>query len=574
MFRTVAEAQMRREQQKRSDVESQLNPPATQYLDPREVAVPPSIFPPGPLGPASPATRAPFDPRGDLRPNSPATNPRATDSNPRKPPSRPPQSSSSAKPNTLTVKTREAAAFVENLVKFNASIDPLVEELRRGTATNPAIRSLVPDAFRVTADTRALLGRCDGLEAPQTLLDPYCDLDRRWRQLSFELRFLDGLSPTCTTSIRDCDRWCSLMARQLGVQPQFDRERLRQVMLTAATYMQSLMDDLSISSLPPADRDTLVRDVRLLRQQLLTECNNANDANYETIVTRFTDFVGRWQRVAARVAAVRDPHVQMRLDRIGECGTETYALMWMPPLSPQLDLRAEAARLEKAFGVVLEQLSMRAMASLTRDEEARIVTASRQLDGKCGRLVELAEQRAPLQDLASLVVDIDTTWNSIRGKLVSLPTVDRNSIAEMDRVCGGLRQGLGEGGSVSTPSLDYESLLMAAASLEGSMEYFRADVQRYERYLQPSTYRDAITRAAIEMHEAAKQLHLELGRRGDLPSLQRSADTIAQAFDRISHDLEDVERHGLTGSRAATLERSRDELLPLVAQIAAALLDH
>ncbi len=578
LFRTVAEAQLQREQRRRIEAETQLNEPATQSIDPREVQVPPTIFPRGPLGNApsgAPVTRPQIN-----QPSSRPTSPPPTKLPPNQPPSKqPPSQQPSAgapqgKPSTLTVRTREAAAFVENLVKFNSSAESLVEELRRSASTVPAIRPHVPDAYRVTADTRALLGRCNGLSTPQTLLEPYCDLDSQWRQLSFALRSLDGLSPPITQSIRQCDQVCSLMAKQLGVQPQFDREQLRGVMVMAATYMQALMDDLTVASAAPGDREGMIHDVRLLRQQLLAECDNVHDASYETVVSRFTDFVGRWQRLSAKIAIIRDPHVQMRLDRISECGADTYALMWMPPPSLQIDLRSEADRLHKACGRVLDQLTVRAMVSLPREEQARIVDASRQLDDQCRQLVELAGQRASARDLGVLVVNIDSGWNRVRGMLVSLPSVDRNAISDMDRVCGALRQSIGGGGASAPATMDYDRLLAVAASLEGSTEYFRADLQRYERYMQPASYRDSLTRSTVEMHEAAKQLHWELSRRSDLPAIQRPADTLVHAFDRLSHDLEDVERHGLTGSRAATIRKSHAELMPLVAQMAAALLDH
>ena len=83
-----------------------------------------------------------------------------------------------------------------------------------------------------------------------------------------------------------------------------------------------------------------------------------------------------------------------------------------------------------------------------------------------------------------------------------------------------------------------------------------------------------IVRSTTEMHEAAKQLHFQLSRRADLVTIQVPADTVVHAFDRLSHDLEDIERHGLTGSRAGVMQRAQRDLVPVVAQIGAALLDH
>ncbi len=561
LFRSVAEAQLQREQRKRVEAETNARAPEPQAIDPRQVPVPPSVFPGGPLGPATPPSGREID-----RPFPPNRNP------PAGPSKTPTEARDPTKPGSITVRSREAADFVGNLVRFNAAITPLVEDMKRNSVKVPALRPLVPVGYRVNADTRALLGQCDGLAAPQTLVEPYCELDTRWRQLSFGLRSLDGLSSQCTGWVRECDQVCALMAKQLGVQPQFDREELRHVMLTAATYMQSLIDDLSLANLSPQDRDVLVRDVRLLRQHLLTESNHVNDSNYEEVVTRFTDFVSRWQKVSSRLAGMNDPHVRMRLERIGQCGTDTYALMWMPPPMPQIDVRAQVVGLQRSCTALLDQLSLRTLGKLPPPDQIRIVEMSRTLDDKCRQLARLSENRAAQRELAVSFSEVDETWVSLRRTLGTLATVDRQTLVAMDAACDGLRQIFG--GSPRGSSLDYESLLSAAASLEGSTEYLQADIQRYERYFQPSSYRDAVVRSTTELHEASKQLHFELSRRADLATVQVPADAVVHAFDRLSHDLEDVERHGLTGSRAGVIQRAQRDLVPVVAQIGAALLDH
>ncbi len=575
LFRRVAESQLQREQSKRAEAERQANVPVPQPSESRDVQVPASIFPRGPLGPATPPAGRTID--RPIPPNPPQQPDRRPPVDPRNNlnPSQPNRTQPNANPNnseTITVRSREAAEFVENLARFNRSIDPLIADMKRNSANMPAVRPLLPVAYRVSADTRALLSRCNGLTAPQTLVEPYAELDTRWRQLSFGLRSLEGISNDCTSAIRECDKTCSLMAKQLGIQPQFDREGLRQVMLTAATYMQSLMDDLLLVQLPPAERDGLVRDVRLHRQQLLAETDDARDASYEEVVSRFTEFVGRWQRVSSRMLGIRDPHVQMRLDRIRQCGNDVYALVWMPPPSPAIDMRAQAARLQQAYSEVMEQLSLRAMVSLSAQDQLRVVESSRRLDDQCRQFSTLAQNNSSSDKLFSLASEIDRGWSGLRVQLASLTTVNRSSLDEMDRACGGLSQSLGRNAPIA--GLDYENLLAAAASLEGSSEYLLADMQRYARYLQPTSYRDSVVKSTTELHEASKQLHFELSRRADLAAVQRTADAATHSFERLSLDLRDIEQHGLPGSRATVVRHAQQELTPLVARIAAALLDH
>jgi hypothetical protein len=112
-----------------------------------------------------------------------------------------------------------------------------------------------------------------------------------------------------------------------------------------------------------------------------------------------------------------------------------------------------------------------------------------------------------------------------------------------------------------------------AAALEGSSEYFDADIRRYERYLQPASYRKSMVDASREVHQHAKRLHAELSGRADLAFCQREAGQLIDGWQQLSKDLGHIESHGLSSGRTEHLNRAHQELVPLVAQIAAALLE-
>lgn len=538
LFRTIAEAQLEREQRKRLEAEQA----AAQAQDSQQdrtiqrVPVPAATVPPG------------------NRPDAAGSIHR----------DRPPQA--------INVRSRAAAEFAQNLVNFNSAIDPLVHELRTGARNVPAIRTLLPDAFQVAADSHALLQRCDGLASLEPIVQPYLELDAKWRQLSFQLRALGGLSSQCTSGIRSCDKLVGLMSRQLQVQPQFDRHELHDLMIIAATYMQSLLDDLELCRIPPPDARRLTHDCRLLRQRLLGEADRVEEASYEDVVSRFTDFASSWSAFSEQVYALNDPHLQRRLDRIRECGDRTYGVLWMPPPYNAATLTASAHRLEEGCAQILDQLTLRSMVTLTPPDQVRVLEASRRMYQQSRELEKATRQGTSRNQLQERFASIDRDWGYLRSKYQRMPTINRATMASIDQECDQLRRAL-DMTSNREPTIRHEQLIEVAAALEGSAEYLDADLHRYERYLQPESFRKSTMEAAHEFYHHAKQLHAGLSAGANFSKLQREAEHMLDGWQQLSKNLSLAESHGLTAGRTQNLLRAQRDIVPMVAQIAAALVE-
>lgn len=526
LFRTIAEAQLERERRKRAEAERAAVQPRLPDRN-QELNLPPSF-----VGP-------------NRRPNQTPS---------------------------INVRSREAAEFARNLVQFNASILPMVTDLRSGAAQNPALRALLPDAYRISADTRSLIQQCDGLGALQPIVAPYSELDARWRQLSFGLRSIDGLSDRCTTSIRSCDKLVGSMTRQLNIQPQFDRHQLHDLMIVGATHMLALLDDLQLAPITISESESLAHDCRLLRQRLLGEADRVEESTYAEVVTRFTDFVARWRKFSEEVYAINDPHMNLRLNRIAETGDQTYAMLWMPPPYNARSLTISAQRLEQTVGQLLDQLTIRALASLSRRDQTRLFEASRNLYEQC-RAFQATLRREPSRgELQQQFSRIDRDWQALRRTYSGLPSVNRATVAGVDHTCRQLRGALGLSAQ-SAPVINIAQLVEIAAALEGSSEYLDADVQRYQRYFQPASFRKSILDSSREFKHHAKQLHAGLTEQADLVSLQREAGHMFDGWQQLTKAIDHIETHGLSEIRAGSLKRDQRELEPLVAQIAAALLE-
>lgn len=466
LFRSIAEKKLQEELAKKNADRPQRPAPGS---PPR-----PGDFPSGPLGPF---------------PGGPA-------------PGRPPSSSPSRPndgPRTIRTSSPEVREFAEQLVQMDRELISLKDALQAASRRDAAVRALLPEVYQVQAQVRSLLHQCDGARSLGPLKDPYRLLDQRWRELSFQVRSLPQRSDDLRRIVSNCDQTDRRMSRRFGLEPQFDRHGLHDQMIIAATYMQALLDDLETARVSTEQCRDWVHRGRLLRQTILEEAERVESVKYDQIVSRFTEFVARWQDFSGELAALRDPVLDRRLARIAECGDQTYALLWMPPPPRPKPLPGPG-------------------------------------------------YPAP----------------GYPGPGYPSPGYP-----------GPIFPGPGFPGSGSNGELSYgtrQALLSEAAALEGSAEYFRADLKRYARYLTPDSYERDVLRGTDRLYDLSKRLHDELDRRQPLDRLQRTAAELAEIWEDLSDEIGHIDSHGLSGRRAQSVRERFEQMLPMVGSLTATLL--
>ncbi|MEP0345031.1 hypothetical protein, partial [Rhodopirellula bahusiensis] len=465
LFRSIAEKKLEEERSKR-ETDRGGRPPASPAR--------PGDFPAGPLGPAVPANRPPSS-RPPTRPDRPREDPRNNG------------------PQTIRTNSREVRQFAELLIQMDRELAALKDALQTLSRRDAGVRALLPETYQVQALTRTVLHQCDGANSLSRLRDPYRSLDQRWRELSFQVRSLPDRSDQLRAIVASCDQSGRKISRLMKIEPQFDRHELHDQMIIAATYMQALLDDVETARISSDQAHDLVHRGRLLREAILEEANRVESIQYDEIVSRFTDFVARWQDYANELVSLRDPVLDRRIARIAQCGDQTYALLWMPP----------------------------------------------------------PPRPTPLPG-------------------PGYPSPGYPGYPGAGYPGPGFPGGGSNQGELSPRTR--QALMSEAASLEGSAEYFRADLKRYARYLTPDSYERDVLRGTDRLYEVAKKLHEDLDRRQPLDRLQRTAAELAEIWEDLADEIGHIDSHGLTGHRADSIQQRFEQMLPMVGSLSAALL--
>ncbi len=544
LFRTIAEAQVEREQRRDLPADPRVDPRYRNTNDPR-------VLPNTNLPNTGPTRNVP------VAPSSAAGNPNVI---------------SRAQVPSINVRSREAADFAQELVDFYVTVDGLVGELRTATTQNANLRPLLPSAYQISADSRTVIQSCDGIVVLDPIVPAFANLDSKWRQLSFNLRSMGGLSNNATQAIRRADQLVASMERRLKLGPQFDRLRLRDLMVVGSTCMDTLIDDIQLASIPSKQADELVRDCRVLQQQLLNQSQRVAEGSYEEVVSTFTDFAGAWSALGRRIGAIDDMHLHRRLDRIRECGNQTYALLWIPPPASSIDVRGASQRLERRVGEMLDQLTLRTMVALKPGDQPRVLESSRRLYDQCQQLETATARNAPPRELTAIFTGIDRDWSGLRASYQQMGTLPNGMLWEIDQVCEQMRSALNVSPSIGG-AIDFEELLQSAASLQGAAEYFDADIDRFSRYVSNNAARQSLQDNSKDFFIHAKRIHSQLSGRANLPDLQREASHLVDGWEHLNNDLRDLARQGVPVRSAESLQRAHRDMAPFVAQLGAALLE-
>lgn len=318
--------------------------------------------------------------------------------------------------------------FDVTLTEFHNDLDALMRLVQTAARSRAEYRSQLPALYQLQADVGVLASRAESASRLEPLLGAYRGIDQRYRELSFRLRAIPDRDSAMRTQIARCDRTSRALGKIAGIDPQFDRHGLHDQMVIAATYIQALIDDLPTARVPRDRSRTLVHQARLLRQTLLEDADQVEDASYDEIVSRHTDFVARWTPFAESVTSFRDPVLDRRLSRISQCSDETYALLWLapptsnsPPAGSQGEYReqwiADAAALEgiaEYFHADLQRLQR----YLRPDDYARSLLAhSREIHETARSLHSELERGERLDRLQRSADRLLSAWKSMSAEL-------------------------------------------------------------------------------------------------------------------------------------------------------------
>lgn len=459
--------------------------------------------------------------------------------------------------------------FLDSIATIRDNVGRLIPELQRYSASVPAARELIGDIYQINADANSLYSRTRSGEPINSIFAAYQQVDVRWRDASYRLRASGSLDARLTSLVNIIDDSFRTTDRRLGITPPIDRVRLRDLMIVTLTYMDAMFDDIGLSPGAYSQADVLIRDGRILRERLRQESYKIDRADYEEVVASYTEFVRLWRNYAARLYALNDGHVNLRLASIGRQGDDVYASLRIPAATDRRQMQFAGQRLTAALLALQDQL-VRWGANRLPADQARFADTVRVLMDRSQRLEAELSRGSSVATSASQFTEMDRIWTE---GLRSMRAIDERSglqasLVQVDAIFAEMRDLLQVG-----PWQGRSQLLSTAAALEAATDDFNNDVQRYKRYLMPVSFRDSLSQVSDDLFDIARDLHRSLDERNDLQEASRLGQQLIERWQQLSPLLNELTQRGLTPSRTEQLLEDYRQMQPLVAQAASMLLN-
>ncbi len=458
--------------------------------------------------------------------------------------------------------------FVDSLGQVNTKLRQLTPQLQQN-ASVPAVREVIGRLYQLEDQCDDLVRRTRSGESYESVAAAYQELDTRWRDASFRLRAGGGIPPSVTAELGQIDTIFRNIDRQLGISPPIDRVRLRDLMIVTLTFMDALFDDIRLVEGYSAQSEALLSQGRLLRERLRQESYRMESAEFDEIVSRFTEFVQVWRGYAQSLHQLNDPHIHRRLESIRRQGEEVYSTLRIQPAPDRTELAFLTQRLPTELTALADQVNRWGAAQLTVDQ-FRFVETCRALSERARRLATEIQRSGPSPTAQSLFVEMDRSWNDGRRLMSSVDSRSgvQTSLAQVNTHFSAIRDLLGTGSW-----RNHAELLKIAVALESSAELFSGDVQRMKRLMEPVTFGNSLGTAADEFYQSAKDLHRQVGQQADELTTAATAKLLVQRWNQLTPLINQLPNRGLSPPRTELILGSYRELHPLVTQAAAMLVN-
>lgn len=458
--------------------------------------------------------------------------------------------------------------FVDSLGQVNSKLRMLTPQLQRNVSA-PAVREVIGRLYQIEDQCDDLVRRTRSGESYESVAAAYQELDTRWRDTSFRLRAGGGIPATLTAELGQIDEIFRSIDRRLGISAPIDRVKLRDLMIVTLTYMDALFDDIRLAGGYSADSEALLSQGRLLRERLRQESYRMESAEFDEIVSRFTEFVQVWRGYAQSLHQLNDPHIHRRLESIRRQGEEVYATLRIQPAPDRTELMFLTERLPNELSALAELVNRWGAAQLTRDQ-FRFVETCHALAERARRLAAEIQRSGPSPAAQNLFIEMDRSWSEGRRLMASVDPRSgvQASLAQVNTHFSAIRDLLGTGSW-----RNHAELLKIAVALESSAEMFNGDVQRMKRLMEPVTFGNSLGTAADEFYQSARELHRLVGQNADDRSISTTARQLVSLWNQLTPLINQLPNRGLSSPRTELILGSYRELQPWVNQAAAMLVN-
>lgn len=448
-----------------------------------------------------------------------------------------------------TVELLEARQRLEVMQREAAGLSAV---LQRESASNPAVRGLLPDVLKFQVRADAVATRSRALFDHRALAAEVASLDREWRILLVKLQQTPRLSGQCRDHFSRFDEQHQSLCKILAVEPTLDRRLLVRSAESLSAHMRSLVEDVAFETRSSLQGRDLVRDAGLTQQAAHEFADVILDnVPVRVIVDRYQAFTRHWEPLNAKLCALQSRYIEREVVAVQQVDQKIRELLWLPrALNRELIIQL-AAGVHADVDRLYDSITLSVLMQLPSGEFA--TSTASDFHGYCEHLEECARRSNRRDEIVDAYEDILGAWVAFSRNFRNVKHLPlQQQIATIEQRLVSMREPLG-----IRNGFDRDEGRRRAAALEHLADHFNNDLATWissAKGIAPAD-RAALLDQSAKFRTNARVLHATQVSPAPEAEIERLNDTLFSQW-------EDMLRR-VSQSKAS----DRDHLLEVLGQI-------
>ncbi len=454
-----------------------------------------------------------------------------------------------------TAEMKKLRPLIDEFLNESAQLQSVLSD---DFGQNQAQRSLLNDAYDLTAQVTNLSKLAHDENDHHVLLNDLQDLDAAWGSLEYRLGAQRRLSKDALSRIKNMHSIAEEARDVLEIGQQVNYRDLSAKANALATYLKNLTEDIPVDlgKNSPEVR-AMVTDANRVHQQALTIADLSSEkADMESIVSEYKKFQQLWYPQAAGLQAKNREYLERSLRRIAQTDGEIGQLLLMPQRFDKKQVVYLTSALQKSIDDFFDHTTLRELTHLKKSNQS-LATAG-EFYGVCQNFSDVVNHDDNYDHIVDAFRDVEQAERNFSQLFGAIDSDDATAYLEgISQTLNALRTSL----QVNTEEFNRQAANSLAAEIENLTDRIDTAARAWLAHDRQSFSHDCLEETAT-MAEIAADLHNKIVSGESVQAIRGDTENLYQRWRKVYNYLIKCQ----TEDRQA-LGRSASKLTPALVQL-------
>lgn len=457
----------------------------------------------------------------------------------------------------LNTPTAEMKAIRPLMTEFGDEISILNSVLTDESSQTPAVKSLLSDAYRITADCAMLNKQARTENNHVAILEDLRQIDAAWGELSHRLGTVRRLSSEAKDHIANLNDIAGEIRGKLDIGQQVNYRELSNKTVSLSTDLQNLIEDIQTEFRLTQEGQRYRSATSKAHQQVLALVELSDDqADLETIKDQYRRFRELWYPQAANLQAQKRDYFSRSLRRIATTDGEIARILLMQNRFDKTQIVYLTSALKKDIDEFFYYATLDMCMKLPRANQ--VMSSASEFYGVCENFVDTVNSDSEYEEIVDAFRYIEQANRSFMTVFGGIDNDDAASALEsISQTLNALRTAI----QVDHDEFNRESAINLAAKIENLTDSLDITARRWLARDRQSFSQDCLDETASLADQAA-DLHAAIVSGANVAKIRQDTEKMYQTWRTVYNYLVKCQTEERT-----SLGRSSSQLTPALVQL-------